>query len=458
MKIKWISGLVLLSLLLAACAGATTPEPTVTSEPTATVELVLPTSTAEPATPTATQEPSPTPPSVVQPPAIADSDVLATSQFAVAAPATVAETVTWEQLPGSPYDTNQPAGLNGLPPHLLVTFDNEVVDTVNFRPDQRQGRILPLDDYLAMYSTINVPMIAEEAQKLEELLAQPDPDLSGPLPWLPPVNAAQILTARGHIVEFEGGEGIAYLASFSQGILPITSQNLLYLFIGLSTDGSQLVSFVHPVASSLLPASLDSVPQEIDDALAADPQQYYANTADLLDSGIPADFTPDLDELDAMFGSIQINTPPGSAVTPPPTSPPVPTATATTQVVLPAPTPTATAIYSGVDILGNWYWISLNPGAGSAVAPGDPDRYIVTFNASGALGARGDCNTASGAFRIGTQRRLSIDLTGGTDENCGADSLYDTFFAYLEEAASYSIDGNTLTLNLQDGGTMRFTR
>lgn len=157
-----------------------------------------------------------------------------------------------------------------------------------------------------------------------------------------------------------------------------------------------------------------------------------------------------------MFGSVQINTTPGEAVTPEATNTAAPSATATQAVVIPTFTPTATAIYAGDDIIGTWYWIGLDPGG---VAPADPDRYIVTFNANGALAARGDCNNASGGFRIGSQNRLTIDLTGGTTENCGAGSLYETFFDNLEEAASYSIDGDgRLVISLQGGGTMRFTR
>lgn len=463
MRSKIIPLFLLLTFLLSACAATATPEPTATSVPP--TDIPAPTATPEPSpTATATVELPPTEIPTVAPPSIEDAGVVGTNQFAMNAPTALAQTVAWNPQPGIPFDPNVPGSANGMPPYLLVNFDDEQVTPELFLFEERQGRVFPVEAYTNMYASIDPNPVAQQVEQLQSLPDTASLDSIDSLPMLPIQNAVQVFAARARTITFSGGRGIAYLSMYSQGVQPVTNQSVYYFFQGLSTDGSQYLSFVYPVDSTLLPASMDAVPPEVEQALAADVNQYYQDTAAALSESSATNFTPNLDLLDSMFASIQLNTAaPGQA-----TLPPLPTSTLavatprpTSAVTLaPLPTATSTAIYAGEDIVDNWYWISLEPASGSTITPDDPDRYTITFGANGLVSARGDCKTASGTYTLRSRDRLTIDFTGPAqpeDEDCD-DDLWERFFAELEDAASYQIDDNRLIITQQDGGTMRMGR
>ena len=127
MRLKFLLILSMLALVLSACTSAP-PAPTPTSEASATIPPTsAPSDTALPS-PTATETSAPTQalePTIAPPPPD-QSGVLATDQFSISAPAGV-NTVTWNQVDGTPYDPNVPPAYNGLPPNLLVQFDDQAV-------------------------------------------------------------------------------------------------------------------------------------------------------------------------------------------------------------------------------------------------------------------------------------------------------------------------------------------
>jgi heat shock protein HslJ len=463
MRSKIIPLLLLLTILMSACSAAPTPEPTATNAPPTDTPAPSPTPEPSPTLePTVAAPPTEVP--VVEPPSIETAGVLGTDQFVMTAPTTLAQSVEWSQQAGVPFDPNVPGGVSGMPPYLLVTYDNEQITPEFFLFDERQGRIFPVEAYENMYASMDPNPVSQQVQELQSLPDTAMLDATSGMPMLPMQNAVQVFAARARTINFSGGRGVAYLSMYSQGVQPITNQSLYYFFQGLSTDGSQYLSFVYPVDSTLLPASVDVVPPEVDQALSADPAKYNQDTAAALTEAGATDFTPNLDLLDNMFASIQLNTAaPGDA-----TLPPLPTntvAAATLQptsavTLAPLPTATSTAVYAGEDIVDSWYWISLEPASGSTITPDDPDRYTVTFGANGGLAARGDCKTANGSYTLRSRDRLTIDFTGPAqpeDEDCD-DDLWERFFSELEDAASYQIDDNRLIISQQDGGTMRFGR
>lgn len=470
MRFKLLTVTIMLLIFLSACSTQTA-SPTPTSEVTPTVEL-LPTP-SETMAPSPTLEPTIEPTPTLQPtipaPPLEGSGVLPTSAFLVAAPQGAATTVEWNQVNGTPYDPNVPPYLNGLPPHLLVVFDKEAVSLSTFNPNERQGRILPIEDYNAMYQQAGMADIETSVSNLRALLDEQPAEPTG-IPVLPGLNAVQIYQARVQYLEFTGGEGVAFVTSYSQDVSPITNSNLYYFFQGLSSDGEQFVSFVYPIDSADLPDGIEQVSQETITALEADPAAYYEGIAELLNNAGATSFTPNLEVLTAMFRSISITTPAPTqpAATQPPSTQPPTSATAqptvaATQNLTPQPTVsflptfTPTPIYAGADILGRWFFVSLAPASGNTVSPSDPDRYSVTFNANGTISTVSDCNTASGTYTL-RRENLTVDFTSGTTENCGSNSLSGVFIDAVEDAGSYQVDGDRLIINLKSGGTLRLTR
>jgi len=462
-------------LLLTACSGLSQPAPTATptlEPPTATIQ---PSPTAEP---TQTQEPSPTVPLIsptVGAPDAASAGVLPPELVSIGLPPFIS-TSKVEQMPGVPYDPNTAPALNGFPPYDLMTFDNDVVTPSPFNIYERQMRIIPVTAYVNMYAQANNPAIAMSIQELQRLLTEKPLPVTTGIPVLPPVNAVQALRAQEKYLNFTGGSGIAFVAFYSQGLNPVTNDGLVYFFQGLSSDGSQYVSLAYPVDSNKLPNTAADVPPDVMQQVDGNHTQYLADTTKLLNEATAADFTPNLDQLNAMITSLTL----GGVVVPtattgaPPTQAPVvstlpaftPAATQrpagpTATFVPPTragPTPTKTKAPISSEIVGTWVWTILIKSDGSDVKPKDPSKYSAQFNADGTINVRADCNTASGTYRLGNAGRLTIDFTSGTTKDCGSESLSTLFTNSLESASKQDIDGDRLEINLGDGGLMRLSK
>ena len=169
---------------------------------------------------------------------------------------------------------------------------------------------------LRVYRTadiVNYEFSAMQLNQLQDLLAR-RPDLAPymlssamdaantALPMLPVVPAAQVFRARAQYVDLPGLSGIRYLATYSQGISPLLSGDIQYVFQGLSADGQFYVTAFFTLQTPLFPSE---VPQDFNyDAFVAGFSDYMRQSVDVLNAAMPGDFTPNLDRLDALVGSI----------------------------------------------------------------------------------------------------------------------------------------------------------
>ncbi len=126
-------------------------------------------------------------------------------------------------------------------------------------------------------------------------------------------------------------------------------------------------------------------------------------------------------------------------------------------VVQPAqPTP---AVIPGMDLGGwVWQWTKTTYSDGRTVTPSNPADYTLVFSMSdGKAVIKADCNDATGDFMTDGQN-LEIMIGATTRAMCAPESLSDEYLKELSEAASYKVDGNTLSLYFpSNGGTMTFT-
>lgn len=281
--------LLLLVLALAACQGTVPEVPSPDADSTdSSGAATLP---AAGETPAATA---------------AGDDLLAPGSLTMD-PGSLAAAVHVDSRPGTPY-TDAPAFGGAAPAHLALTFDQ---DALSDSPLSRQLRVYPVEAWRDLFQAHNPDLIDERVEGLARLIADRPTDLAGPrtgqneIPVLPIIGASQVMVAQPRVLDFAGGSGVAFVTTYAQDPQPLTNDNLFYTFQGLTADGDTWISLFYPVRAAGLPASFADSPA------AADPQTFmngftaYLGDATSALNLLQADqFTPDLEQLDAMVRSI----------------------------------------------------------------------------------------------------------------------------------------------------------
>lgn len=147
--------------------------------------------------------------------------------------------------------------------------------------------------------------IEPNLQALKDLLtAKPElreatiGDMGYGLPVLPPIHAGQIFILDPHYVRFAGGEGVAFITSYSQNFAPITSGSIFYVMQGLSADGTKAVSLIFPLGSNALGTDEQdySLPEN------KDFNDYVTEVFNLIKA---TPLYPNVSQLEAMIAGIQ---------------------------------------------------------------------------------------------------------------------------------------------------------
>jgi hypothetical protein len=272
--LKWLITALVVTTLLSACSTVgssdTQPDPTATSAPVATVE---PTVTIAPE-PTAV----PTPDDSLQ--IVLDTGSVANGfQTETIAAVPAGDAPYWEMLPEYTQIT-----LQGYPisDHLMTP----------------QIFIYPVEELQAVNEGTE-PIVTS----LQTLLQSPQEIPN--MPFLPLFNAQQVMHAHLQYLDFQDGQGLRYLTQFDQAFIPISNDELIYTYQGLTSDGKYYVAAVLPVNHPSLPADgavTGNEPLEF----TSDFPTYLANVVASLNPQAANTFTPDLTQLDAMMSSLEV--------------------------------------------------------------------------------------------------------------------------------------------------------
>jgi hypothetical protein len=192
-----------------------------------------------------------------------------------------------------------------LPQHLAFTFADNYAGAEPLLQRQQlnletmpQIVVYPVAAYSAMH-----PLAGAQIEQLQALLAARPPTPGGSLPYLPLQNAAQVFNSQLAYLAFTNGAGVRYVTAFSQGVTPITNQEIIYTFQGLTDDGQYYVAAFFPVKTAALADT-----EQVDDweAFSVNYSTYVAETKAMLNDLTPLDFTPDLALLDAVVTSLRV--------------------------------------------------------------------------------------------------------------------------------------------------------
>lgn len=129
----------------------------------------------------------------------------------------------------------------------------------------------------------------------------PDGRTEIPIPFN---GAAQLIQTQLHYIDTDTLHGVGFVTFYAQDDFPVTNNGLEYDFSGLTKDSKYIVYFAYRISSAVLSSQAPTMEQI--SAVHADPLKYYKSVVEKLNPTTHADFTPNLDTLDAVINSITI--------------------------------------------------------------------------------------------------------------------------------------------------------
>jgi hypothetical protein len=155
------------------------------------------------------------------------------------------------------------------------------------------------------YSELN-PLAAQRIAALRQLLAERPAAFPQEMPFLPVLNAAQVIHVQHAYLNFQNGSGVRYLTQHDQAFLPINNEELIYTFQGLTSDGGHLIVVTMPISHPSLPDDHMQVPGGDPTAFANNFESYLADITAQLESAAPDSFAPSILLLDTMVQSLLV--------------------------------------------------------------------------------------------------------------------------------------------------------
>lgn len=129
------------------------------------------------------------------------------------------------------------------------------------------------------------------------------------LPSINQLTASQVLATQAAPIDFQTGSGFRFITAAAQDVAPLTNHRLYYNFQGVTRDGRYFVAAVFPVSVPLLPDDINGMDAAEYETFAAGYEQYIADIVQQLETLPAADFAPDLALLDAIIGSLAVESP-----------------------------------------------------------------------------------------------------------------------------------------------------
>lgn len=326
-----------------------------------------------------------------------------------------------QNMPADPLDQAFPGG--PLPAHLMLTL-------IGYGPlsgaDEYGGviRVVKTADLKGLGVNEDIYL---QLQKLltekPDLSAYMKPDMaqhSLVLPHLYPPPAAQILRARTAYVETDHMLGIRYLAAYAQDVSPLSSEQIMYLYEGISKDGSYYISAQFRFKTGLFS---DEVPPDFNyERFAAGLEEYLQTSIDTLNQASDDEISPALFAMDDLVESFKIDPEAGTGI-------------------------------QGI----NWKLKAILNASADVFTVEEPERYTLLITATQMTQMRVDCNQMRApAMLEGASFVIDMTQAQTTLVGCPEDSLAAPFTEALAKVTGYRIEGSTLMLDLNDGGALHF--
>jgi|GEM_PF-5759675 len=193
---------------------------------------------------------------------------------------------------------SSPMAGSPIPDGLIFTFLDADEQFLNTRI-----AVYALADFAKLPD--GVPDILTHLKDLIDSKGEPDTSLaySGAyLTLLPDMNPPTLFQDVYRYIDFQNGSGLSYFAAYSFGVEPINY--LTYTYTGLTTDGLYYVTLQQPM--SVTPMDIIDTENMDWEAFESNFETYRDELSVRLSVAAPEDFTPNLDVLDSIIMSLDI--------------------------------------------------------------------------------------------------------------------------------------------------------
>ncbi len=295
-----LSAALVTGFCLAACGTLASPAPTIAPTTTDVPSPILPTPTAV-ASPTVRAEPSTTPTASPVP-----GTALSFDRLSLVIPTGLAMGGSGILVPEAIGDDVAPWDV--APEHIQFTLDGYALE----------GKLYPAQIYVypaQAYAQLQERgSAAQSLERLQAVLAQGSMVNIKELPDVPFFTVSQALAAQVKVIPFQNGRGVRTVTQFTNGRVIINNHELLYHFEGLTGDGQYYVIVILPITAPGLPADgqpgsvvpPDGVTVPDFNDINANWLGYYGDVRQMLQDLEPGAYNPNLDQLDAMIGSLSV--------------------------------------------------------------------------------------------------------------------------------------------------------
>jgi len=231
----------------------------------------------------------------------------------------LASEIKAETIPEAPLDKEDDKPDEVAPEHTAFTLIGPYASRYEssfFSPPEIH--IYPIAGYkeaLAV-SKDDVKALEEKISTLKTILSERPTSSEKEIPFLPEIDAAQVLRARLKYIDFKNGKGIMFLSQYNTEPALINNQGLAYIFQGLTSDGLYYISASFPVSAPILPK--DSGATSFEDYKLPDDfyQDYESNEksygayatkiARKLEALPPGKYEPDLTLFEELIRSLYV--------------------------------------------------------------------------------------------------------------------------------------------------------
>lgn len=191
------------------------------------------------------------------------------------------------------------------PANILLSFEREAKEEP--WPDAPYILIFSVDEHRAESEAKGLYKRPDEIDQLQALLSDSPPAIASELPVLPDQHAAQVMAIKLKQLPFQNGTGLRFITYYVQNGYPPLNGHIMYTYQGLSADGQHYISAWYPLSAVGLPNTYEEsgLPTDHDEFVAVFPA-YMEETIKML-SDLEADqYTPSLNQLDAMIQSLRV--------------------------------------------------------------------------------------------------------------------------------------------------------